>query len=601
LLSAVCVVAFFSIGTAEAWAAAVVGWGQDSYGQIGTTPAETCETLYLCRKVATPVGGLSGVTEIAASETHILALLSNGTVFAWGYNGNGELGDGTTTESSTPVQVTGISNAIQVAASVQHSLALLADGTVVAWGENGYGELGTGTTEGPEECPSPCAMAPRPVSGLNDVVAISAGEEYSLALRANGDVVAWGYDQYGTIGDGNHSEKTSPCTCVTSPTPVPGVSGAMAISAGMKMGMALLVDGRVTDWGANYDGELGNGTDNTNPGEYLCYCRGPVLVSGLSGVKAIAAGGYHGLALLPDGTLKAWGFNGDGELATGSFTGPEDCGGDPCGKVPVIVSGLSAPAALSAGTFHTLALLPDGTVDSWGFNARGQLGNGTTESSNLPVGIGGVSGASGVSAHEPESFALLGPGQSLSVSLAGAGAGVVGGSGGILCPSACSSRFTQGAVESLRAEPAPGSGFAGFGGACAGTGLCRVRMGQDQIVEATFGPPKGTAITRAKISSRKKSARFSFAAPGAITGFECELIRPKRHHHHRKHKAARRAARAKPRFAACGPGQKAYKRLRPGRYTFKVRALDILGADAAPATRRFKIKLVRHKKHKSKH
>ncbi|MGZ3391549.1 MAG: RCC1 domain-containing protein [Isosphaeraceae bacterium] len=588
-------------GTPQAYGATVVGWGQDNDGQIGTTPAETCETFYSCRKVSTPVSGLAGVTEIAAAETHILALLSNGTVVAWGYNGNGELGDGTTTESSTPVQVKGISNAIQVAASVQHSLALLADGTVVAWGENGYGELGAGTTEGPEECPSPCSMAPRPVPGLTDVVAISAGEEYNLALRANGTVVAWGYDQYGTIGDGNHSEKTSLCLCVTSPTPVPGVSGALAISAGMKLGMALLADGRVIDWGANYDGELGNGTDNTNLSEAQCYCQGPVVVTGLSGVKAIAAGGYHGLALLPDGTLKAWGFNADGELATGSFTGPEDCGGDPCSKVPLTVNGLSGPGAISAGTFHTLALLPDGTVDSWGFNARGQLGNGTTESSNLPVGVGAISGASGVSAHEPESFALLGPSQTLSVGLAGAGAGVVGGSGGILCPSACSSRFTQDAVESLRAEPAAGSGFAGFSGACTGTGLCRVTMGQGQSVEATFGPPKGTTITKAKISSRKKSARFRFAAPGAITGFECELIRPKPHHHHRKHKSARRVERAKPHFAACGPGQKDYKHLRPGRYTFKVRALDILGADAVPATKRFKIKLVKNRKHKSKH
>ena len=587
-------------GAAQAYGATVVGWGQDNDWQFGPTPAEKCETFYLCRKLPTPVSGLAGVTEIAPAETHAVALLSNGTVVAWGYNGNGELGDGTTNESSTPVQVKGISNAVQVAASVQHSLALLADGTVLAWGENGYGELGTGTTEGPEECPSPCSMAPRPVPGLTDVVAISAGEEYSLALRANGTVVAWGYDQYGTIGDGNHSAKTSLCLCVTSPTPVPGVSGAVGISAGMKLGMALLADGRVTDWGANYDGELGIGSDNSNPSEAQCYCRGPVVVTGLSGVKTIAAGGYHGLALLPDGTLKDWGYNGDGELATGSFTGPEVCGGDPCSKVPLTVGGLSALAAVSAGTFHTLALLPDGSVDAWGFNRRGELGNGTTESSNLPIGVGGVSGASGVSAHESESFVLLGPSQTLSVALAGAGAGAVGGSGGILCPSACSSRFTQGAVESLRAEPAPGSGFAGFSGACAGTGLCRVTMGQDQSVEATFGPPKGTTITKAKISSRKMSALFRFAAPGAITGFECELIRPRPHRHHRKRKSARRVERAKPRFAACASG-KLYRHLRAGRYTFKVRAIDILGADAVPASKRFKIKRVKHRKHKSKH
>ena len=323
-------------------------------------------------------------------------------------------------------------------------------------------------------------------------------------------------------------------------------------------------------------------------------------MSGLSGATAIAAGTYHGLALLPDGTLMGWGYNGDGELGTGSFTGPESCGLDPCSKIPVTVS-LFGTTAIAAGYFHTLALLSNGTVDAWGFNYAGQLGNGTTEASNLPVAVSGLSGASGVSAHDSVSFALLGPTQTLSVALAGAGVGTVGGPAGILCPSACSSGFPQGAVETMRAAPAAGSGFAGFSGACTGTGLCRVTMGQDQAVTATFGPPKGTRITHAKINSRKRSAAFRFAAPGAITGFECKLTGPRgRRRHHGSHKRLGLRKKQKPRFIACGLSSKAYKHLRPGHYVFKVRALDILGADATPATKRFTIKHLKAKKHMKK-
>jgi hypothetical protein len=266
------------------------------------------------------------------------------------------------------------------------------------------------------------------------------------------------------------------------------------------------------------------------------------------------------------------------------------------------VSGLLGTAAIAAGYFHSLALLSNGTVEAWGFNPFGQLGNGTTNSADLPVPVNGLSGASGVSAHDNVSFALLGPTQTLSIALVGAGAGAVGGPAGILCPSTCSAGFPQGAVETMRAAPTAGSGFAGFSGACTGTGLCRVTMGQDQSVSATFGPPKGTQITHAKINSRKKSATFLFAAPGAITGFECMVIRPSpRRRHHGSHKRLSLRKRPKPHFTACSASGKGYKHLLPGRYAFEVRALDILGADVVPATQHFKIKLVKQRKHKSKH
>jgi len=164
-----------------------------------------------------------------------------------------------------------------------------------------------------------------------------------------------------------------------------------------------------------------------------------------------------------------------------------------------------------------LALLPNGSVEAWGGGTVGQLGDGTAAGHAVPTPINGIGGASGVFSGAKDSFATIGPSQTLKVSMAGAGTGTVG-TRGIICPPSCEGRYPQSQVEILRAEPSPGSGFAGFSGPCSGAAPCQVKLDADQGVTATFGPPKGTAIIRAKISSRRKSASFSFSAPGAITG-----------------------------------------------------------------------------------
>jgi alpha-tubulin suppressor-like RCC1 family protein len=568
-----------------------VGWGYNNYGQTGngTPTISACS----CLESPAPVSGLSAVTQISGGEYHTLALLSDGSARAWGFNAYGQLGNGGISYSAAPVPVKGLQNVVAVSGGSEHSLALLSNGTVMAWGENEYGELGIGSSSGPEECSgAPCGRFPVPVPGLANVIAIAADYRYSLALLADGTVMAWGTDESGQLGDGVGIQ--SGCLCVDHPAPVPGISGAVAISAGYRSGSALLQDGAVKDWGDNYFGELGNGTATTTT---TCRCLGPVSVSGLSGVKSIAMGSFHGMALLSDGTVRAWGYNAHGQLGIGSATGPEECvESKPCSRTPVSVAALSGVQAISAAAEHNLALLGDGTAHAWGSNGLGELGDGTKSERNAPVPVSGLNGASAIEAGEMNGFALLGPAQTLNISLAGASTGMVGGPG-ILCSPSCAGRFPQGQVEILRAAPAAGSGFAGFSGPCTGIGICQVRMDQDQGVTATFGPPKGTAITRAKIKSPKKRATFSFTAPGAITGFQCELIKPKPKHHKSgskkelKHGGGHR--RPKPRFAKCGV-PKAYKHLRPGRYTFKVRGLDILGADATPATKKFKIKPPQH-------
>jgi alpha-tubulin suppressor-like RCC1 family protein len=585
----------FSAG-AQAAGGTGMAWGYNYYGQLGVGSETTagCE----CIPTPTAVQGLSEATQIAGGYYSGVALRANGTVMSWGYNGSGALGDGTTNDSTSAVPVSGITNAVAVANGGEHGLALLSNGTVMAWGDNEDGELGLGTTSGPESCEGdPCSRVPVPVPGLSNVIAISAGYYFSTALLADGSVVTWGYDYYGELGDGTGIQ--TGCDCIDHPVSVPGVSGAVAISAGWYSTMALLQDGTAKSWGYNYYGDLGNGTQTTESATE-CYCLGPVAVTGLSGIKTIAAGGYGGLAGLSNGSVQGWGYNYYGQVGNGAFTTT----GCECALTPGPVSGLSGPQAIAAGAYHDLALLPNGTVQGWGYNSYGEVGDGSTEARNVPTNVSGLSGVSGISADDYQSFAVVGPSQALNVALAGTGAGTVGGAGGILCPPNCGSRYPQGQVETLRAAAGAGTGFAGFSGPCTGTGTCQVSLGQDQTVTATFGLPKGTAITKAKISSRKKSARFIFAAPGAITGYQCKLVRPKPKKAHKpkgSKRLERKGGKKKASFSACGT-PKVYKHLGPGHYTFKVRALDVLGADPAPAVKSFVIKpphkKATHKKHK---
>jgi alpha-tubulin suppressor-like RCC1 family protein len=564
--------------SALATGGSVSGWGYNYYGQAnGTAVTSGCE----CAGLPGTVPGISEATQVSGAYYHSVALRANGSVVAWGYNGSGQLGDGTLTNSPTPVAVKGISNAIAVAAGGYSSMALLANGTVVTWGDNEYGELGLGTTSGPEACD--CSATPVPVPGLSNVVAIDAGYYYNVALLADGQVMTWGYDYYGELGDGAGVE--TGCECVDHPVPVPGISGAVGISADWYVASALLQDGTIRNWGYNYDDELGTGTP-TQTSATSCYCLGPVSPVGLSGARETASGGYHGLALLSNGTVSGWGYNEEGQTGNGEFSESH---------TPAAVKDLSGVKAVSAGAYHSLALLSNGTVMGWGGNEYEQVGDGTTEDRNVPVTVSSLGGVSAIEANDYSSFAIVGPSQTLNVSLTGGGTGKVGGAG-ILCPADCSKSYPQGQVEVLRPEAGAGSGFAGFSGPCSGTGPCQVNMSQDQTVTATFGPPVGTAITKSKVNSRKKRATFSFTAPGAITGFECKLVRPKpkpkpKHGKGHKHpaKASKASRRAPAKFSAC-VSAKTYKHLSPGGYTFKVRALDILGADAKPASRKFRIK-----------
>ncbi len=337
-------------------------------------------------------------TMVAAGSSHSLAVRGDGSVWAWGYNGYGQLGNGSHRDSHVPIKVDDLDRVLAVSAGNGYSVALMEDGTVWAWGRNSSGQLGNATRTDRDE--------PKKVYKLDGVKAISAGYAHTLALKKDGTVWAWGYNGYGQIGDGTMNDRTIPVK-------VPGLSGVVAVSAGYGHSLALKKDGTVWAWGNNDWGQLG---DNTTTGRTM-----PVEVANLTSIRAISAGQNHSLALHADGMVWAWGRNSSGQLGIGTTTGqlvptriPELSGvlvisaGDNCSAAvrvtgslwawgsdgvstmrirPVQLTTLSGMKAVNTGGSHSLALKSDDSVWAWGNNSYGQLGDNSTASRIDPVKV----------------------------------------------------------------------------------------------------------------------------------------------------------------------------------------------------------------------
>lgn len=331
----------------------------------------------------------------AASAAAVLTVASHRySAFGWGQDTFGQLGDGLSESTGLPVPVHGLQFVTALAAGLRHSLALLADGTVMAWGAGGHGQLGDESSVG--------SNVPVVVQGLSGVKAIAAGGSQSFALLANGTVMAWGDNESGQLGTGNGSDAELP-------VPVKGLTGVTAIAAGEEHTLALLANGTVMAWGSNEFGQLGTGNSKSS--------NAPVAVKGLSGVKAIAAGDEFSLALMSDGTVKGWGSDQDGQLAHPSTEAEEETGTgveqEGFSDTPVSVGEgtLTGVSAIAAGRSHVLALLANATVMGWGENSSGQVGNGTIAlRQRTPVPVSGLSGVTAISAGGRDSAALLGSG-----------------------------------------------------------------------------------------------------------------------------------------------------------------------------------------------
>lgn len=368
-----------AIGVGEYHSCAVTSgvakcWGYNPFGQLGNNSRTTSS-------VPVDVSGLVGVVEIAAGYAHSCAVTSIGGVKCWGDNQFGQLGNGESNLVSAPVDVSGLGgDIIALGTRDNHSCALTSGGGVKCWGDNQFGQLGNNSTT--------YSLAPVDVTGLGSgVLAIAIGANHTCAVTSGGGVKCWGSNSNGQLGNNSTADSSVPVN-------VSGLtSGVTAVAAGYVHTCALLSGGGVMCWGSNAFGKLGDGSTTES--------HIPVSVTGLSGAIAIAAGTSHTCAVASGGA-KCWGYNAYGQLGNTSTTGS---------AVPVDVSGLSSGVtAIAAGESHTCAVASGG-AQCWGDSTFGQLGNGSTTYSLIPVGVSGLGSAiAKIAAGAYHSCALTGGG-----------------------------------------------------------------------------------------------------------------------------------------------------------------------------------------------
>lgn len=273
----------------------VYAWGFNGYGQLGDGTTDT---------KLTPIK-VEGLTDIVAVETgayHSVALKSDGTVYSWGWNENGELGNGTNTSSNVPVQIIGLTDVQSISVGYYTNFAIKTDGSVMAWGVNNAGQLGENVPMF-ENHNTPIEI------DIENVQSIAAGTYHTMALTNEGDIITWGYNSHGQLGDYRSSYITQR---------IDSISNVKYISAGENGSMAIDENGNVYVWGDNSYGQCGNDTQ-----QKAFY---PKTLYKLSNAVTVSAGYGHCIALLEDGTIATWGNNGSGQLGDGNrFTRNVPC------------------------------------------------------------------------------------------------------------------------------------------------------------------------------------------------------------------------------------------------------------------------------------
>ena len=364
-------------------------------------------------------------TRIGVGDHHSCTILTSGAVDCWGSNLYGQLGTASLTGpeecpfatgasrcSTTPVAVPGITNASKLATGGGHNCVLLTNGEVECWGENNAGELGTGSTTGPESClyeagsfkkAYACSSTPVHVTGLKNASGITAGGEDTCALLTTGGIDCWGVNPVGQLGNGTSGHGAEDAT--PTPTAVSGIANAVEVVAGNAETCAVLSTGEADCWGRNEYGQLG---DNGEEHESAV----PVRVSGITNAVSVAVGEDSACALLSSGGVKCWGLDSYGFLGNGgSESEPtENGGGTRISKVPVSVVGLSDAKAITTVYGTVCALRATGSIECWGLDSNGQLGNGSfgyAHDSSVPVPVSGITDATQVAAGYNNVCALL--------------------------------------------------------------------------------------------------------------------------------------------------------------------------------------------------
>ena len=361
--------------TYELWS-----WGQNSFGQLGLGN----RTNYSSPK---QVGSLTDWDEVyGAKFNNCFAIKTDGTLWAWGFNIDGSLGLGNTTRYSSPKQVGSLTNWSSVSNGYFHTLAIKTDGTLWSWGRNNFGQLGLGNTTN--------YSSPKQVGSLTNWLQVAAGyswdggtvqASYSLAIKTDGTLWAWGTNSYGQLGLGNTTNYSSPkqVGALNNWSKVYTNGVVVASTAAIK------TDGTIWSWGNGALGALGLGNSTSY--------SSPKQVGSLTNWLKAAAGYQSRLVIKTDGTLWAWGYNNAGQLGQGDITNRNS---------PVQVGALTNWLDVAAGYNHMLATKIDGTLWSWGSNGNGQLGLGNTTYYSSPKQVGSLTNWFGPATSGRSSFCL---------------------------------------------------------------------------------------------------------------------------------------------------------------------------------------------------
>ncbi|GAB3877641.1 hypothetical protein GCM10028824_38080 [Hymenobacter segetis] len=318
------------------------GWNSD--GQLGSPDAPNP-----LHATPTQVGTALDWATAAVGSDFTTATKTTGELLSWGENISGQLGQGSALKMILPVPapVAGAATWQRSSVGLRHGAAIRTDGSLWAWGQNGFGQTGQNTAFN-----NPPVSTPVPVSAGSTWQSLSAGQEFTLAIRADGTLWAWGLNTSGQLGDGTLTTRLAPVQVGTD-------ANWLQVSAGVGFALGLRTDGTLWAWGTNGNGQLGDGTTTQR--------LAPVPI-GAAVWQQVAAGSAHAVAIRADGTLWAWGYNGNGQLGDGTTT-------QRLAPVPI---GAATWQQVAAGSNQTFGLRPDGSLWSSGSNTSGQLGDGTT-------------------------------------------------------------------------------------------------------------------------------------------------------------------------------------------------------------------------------